>query len=122
MKTIIYTLALVGGTFLTACGGEPREGEIDPAEVVETSPDYEDGDQDGDGKVSFEEQSPYSEITTLTTNYAERADSLRLTRDSVVIDPKYTDNEYEAAFSTSTTNPRNQTEGGITPGNNQKKQ
>ena len=123
MKSTLYILSLFLGLAVTACNSdEPREGEIDPQEVIESSPDYEDGDQDGDGSVTFEEQSPYSEITTQTTNYADRADSLRITRDSGLVDPVYTDNEYEAAFSTSTTNPRNQTEGGITPGNNQKKQ
>ena len=120
MKVIYYPLLLLSVLFV-ACSNDTEEGEIDSAEIVESDADYEDIDQDNDGKVSFEEQSPYSEVTTLTTNYTQRADSMRLTRDSVMITPKYTDNEYEAAYSTSTTNPRNQTEGGITPGNNQKK-
>ncbi|MBB4078394.1 hypothetical protein GGR28_001007 [Lewinella aquimaris] len=100
---------------------DEREGEIDANEVIATEPDYEDGDQDGDGEVSYEEQSPRSSITTQTTNYANRADSLRIARDTLV-DPKYTDDEYEAAFSTSTTNPKNQVEGGVTPGNQKKNQ
>ena len=121
MKISFYPLTLLLALFLVACGNSTEEGEIDTAEIVESDADYEDGDQNNDGKVSFEEQSPYSAITTKTTNYTQRADSMRLTRDSAVITPRYTDNEYEAAYSTSTTNPRNQSEGGITPGNNQQK-
>ena len=121
MKISFYPLTLLLALFLVACGNSTEEGEIDTAEIVESDADYEDGDQNNDGKVSFEEQSPYSAITTKTTNYTQRADSMRLTRDSAVITPRYTDNEYEAAYSTSTTNPRNQSEGGITPGNNQRK-
>lgn len=97
------------------------ESEIDPNETIEQSPDYEDGDSDGDGSISYEEQSPHSEITTQTTNYADRADSIRGVRDTLV-DPKYTDDEYEPAFSTSTTNPANQVEGGITPGDEKRNQ
>ena len=121
MKVSYYPLALLLATLVFACGSNTEEREIDTSEIVESDADYEDTDQDNDGKVSFEDQSPYSEITTQTTNYTQRADSMRLTRDSAVITPKYTDDEYEAAYSTSTTNPRNQSEGGITPGNNQKK-
>ena len=121
MKISFYPLTLLLTLFLVACGNSAKEGEIDTAEIVESDADYEDGDQNNDGKVSFEEQSPYSAITTKTTNYTQRADSMRLTRDSAVITPRYTDDEYEAAYSTSTTNPRNQSEGGITPGNNQRK-
>ena len=122
MKIFIFCLLSTTALVFSSCGSDEREGEIDTAEIVETSPDYEDGDSNQDGEVSFEEQSPYSEITTRTTNYQARADSLRSTRVSAVIDVKYTDDEYEAAYSTSTTNPRNQTEGGITPGNNQNRE
>ncbi|WP_116105028.1 hypothetical protein [Lewinella sp. IMCC34191] len=124
MKTTFRIFILAGILSFTACGGGAAEDsdEVDTAEIVESDADYEDGDQNNDGKVSYEEQSTQSEITTQTTNYSQRADSLRLTRDSAVITPKYTDDEYEAAYSTSTTNPRNQSEGGITPGNNQKKE
>ncbi|NJB84852.1 hypothetical protein GGR26_000597 [Lewinella marina] len=125
MKSYIYFLFLLLGvaTLFTSCGDSPeREGEIDPAETVETAPDYEDDDQDGDGNLEFEEQSPFEGgITTRTTNYARRADSIRMAGDTLV-DAKYTDNEYKAAFTTATTNPKNQVAGGVTPGNNQKKQ
>ncbi|MCP9235620.1 hypothetical protein [Lewinella sp. JB7] len=119
---VTFSLLLLLGNFsFYACSSaaDEREGEIDANEVIETEPDYEDNDQDNDGKISYEEQSARSSITTRTTNYANRADSLRIARDTLV-DPKYTDNEYEAAFSTSTTNPRNQVEGGVTPGDQQK--
>ena len=87
---------------------------------IEDSSSHNDDDPNGDGKVTYEEQSAESSVTAHTTNYAERADSLRTSRDTLV-KPRYTDNEYEAAFSTSTTNPRNQVEGGITPGDEQKR-
>ncbi|THH41946.1 hypothetical protein [Neolewinella litorea] len=125
MKTFLHTLILFLGAvpFFTACGNSStREGEIDPQETIETSPDYEDDDQDGDGDIEYEEQSArQGGVTTGTTNYARRADSIRMAGDTLV-DPKYTDNEYKAAFSTATTNPKNQVAGGVTPGNNQKKQ
>lgn len=120
MRTLLFFLACGSGLFLPSCGGDTESGEIETSEIVESDADYEDGDQDGDGKVSYEEQSPHSAITTRTTNYTQRADSLRGSRDSLLITPKYTDDEYEAAYSTSTTNPRNQSEGGIHPGNPEK--
>ena len=120
MRIIPITLGLLSGLAFTACGGDTDSAEIETSEIIESDADYEDGDQDGDGKVSYEEQSPHSAITTQTTNYTQRADSLRSSRDSLLITPKYTDDEYEAAFSTATTNPRNQSEGGIHPGNPEK--
>jgi hypothetical protein len=122
-RTIPLYSLLFSVTFLfTACGGsDVREGEIDPAEVVSESPDYEDIDSDQDGEISYEEQSARGPSTVNTTNYTERGDSLMRAGDTLVT-PRYTDDEYEPAFSTSTTNPANQVEGGVTPGNNQKKQ
>ncbi len=117
----ILTLSLCG--LLTACGGSTeREGEIDSAEVIDSAPDYEDADPNQNGKVDYVEQSTQQAgVTTNTTNYAPRADSIRMAGDTLV-KPKYTDNEYEAAYSTSTTNPANQVAGGVTPSGKQKKQ
>lgn len=119
MKMIkLLPLLLLAG-WLTNCGtnNDLEESEIDPEETVEMSPDYEDSDQDNDGDVEYEEASARSEVTTQTTNYADRSDSLNAARDTLV-DPTYTDDEYEQAFSTSTTNPDNQVEGGVTPKDN----
>ena len=121
MRILFIVPSLVIGLAFTSCGGDGDTAEIDTSEIIESDADYEDGDQDGDGKVSYEEQSPHSAITTRTTNYTQRADSLRASRDSLLITPKYTDNEYESAFSTATTNPRNQSEGGVHPGNPEKR-
>lgn len=120
MRIYLLTCSLLSGLAFTACGSDTDSAEIETSEIIESDADYEDGDQDGDGKVSYEEQSPHSAITTRTTNYTQRADSLRSSRDSLLITPKYTDDEYEAAYSTSTTNPRNQSEGGVHPGNPEK--
>lgn len=123
MKFLYKSLFLLGlcGAF-TACGGsDVREGEVDAAEVVDSSPDYEDSDPNQNGKVDYVEQSTADSVTANTTNYAKRADSIRAVGDTLV-EPKYTDNEYEPAFSTATTNPKNQISGGVTPVNNQKKQ
>jgi len=119
MKLKFLPAALFLAALTTSCGSnnDAYESEIDPNETIEQSPDYE--DSDGDGTVTYEDQSARSSVTTNTTNYADRADSLTTARDTLV-DPKYTDDEYEAAFSTSTTNPKNQVEGGVTPGNEKK--
>jgi hypothetical protein len=121
MKSRILPLTLLLGSLLVGCdsNNDAYESEIDPNETIEQSPDYEDGDSDNDGTVTYEEQSARGESTTNTTNYADRADSLAIARDTLV-DPKYTDDEYEPAFSTSTTNPKNQVEGGVTPGDEKK--
>ncbi|WP_116124863.1 hypothetical protein [Lewinella sp. IMCC34183] len=122
--TILYRslLLLSFCSVFTACGdADMREGEVDPAEVIDSSPDYEDDDANNNGKIDYVEQSTSDSITTLTTNYSKRADSIRATRDTLIT-PRYTDDEYEAAYSTSSTNPKNQGAVGITPGNNQKKQ
>ncbi len=104
---------------LTACGGsdidESKQG-VDSENLSE----HNDSDPNDDGQVTYEEQSAQGVSTTNTTNYAQRADSIRTIRDTLV-KPTYTDDEYEAAYSTSTTNPANQVEGGITPGDEQKR-
>lgn len=119
IKFLPLSLLLAG--LLVGCdsNNDAYESEIDPNETIEQSPDYEDGDSDNDGTVTYEEQSARGVSTTNTTNYADRADSLAIARDTLV-DPKYTDDEYEPAFSTSTTNPKNQVEGGVTPGGEKK--
>ena len=118
-----FALALFG--LATGCGSatdtDTQEGEIDTAEIIESDTDYEDSDPDNDGKISYEDQSTsLGGVTTQTTNYAQRADSLQTYGDTLV-EPTYTDDEYEAAYSTSTTNPKNQVEGGVKPGEQQKK-
>jgi hypothetical protein len=117
--TYLLSVVFLSGFFVSCGGTDIREGEIDPDEVVSQAPDYEDIDSDLDGEISFVEQSARGPSTTNTTNYTELGDSLMRARDTLV-DPTYTDDEYEPAFSTSTTNPANQVEGGVTPGNNQK--
>jgi len=115
-------LSLLLSLFAVSCGNtdtNDNEG-IDSGEIINQAPDYEDIDSDGDGNIDYEEQSARGKSTTNTTNYADRADSLSAARDTLV-DPKYTDDEYEPAFSTSTTNPKNQVEGGVTPGGKKKK-
>lgn len=122
MKTTFSTLFIIGlfaaGT--TACDRGPTEGALGQGENNDNPSEAVEPDPNDDGVVTYDEQSPHSEITTRTTNYAGRADSIRTARDTLV-DPTYTDDEYEAAFSTSTTNPENQVEGGITPGDQQKR-
>ena len=113
-KLSFYGFLLLLLIALTACGETP-EG-IDSENTSEAI----DPDPNDDGQVTYEEQSAQGALTTNTTNYAQRADSIRAVRDTLV-DPTYTDNEYEAAYSTSTTNPANQVEGGITPGDEQKR-
>lgn len=125
MKYVFLPAALLFSLTFTGCGseggGDAREGEVDPSEIIESDPDYEDSDPDGDGKISYEDQSTsLGGVTTRTTNYAQRADSLQTYGDTLV-EPTYTDDEYEAAYSTSTTNPKNQVEGGVKPGEQQKK-
>ena len=112
MRLIVLTMGLTAGLTFAACGGDTESADIGTSESIPA-----DGDRNDDGRVSYEEESAQSAITTRTTNYTQRADSLRASRDSLRITPKYTDDEYEAAYSTSTTNPRNQSEGGVHPGN-----
>ena len=117
-KLSIYGFLLLLLVALTACENnidESKQG-VDSENVSE----HNDSDPNNDGKVTFEEQSAQGVSTTNTTNYADRADSIRSIGDTLV-KPTYTDDEYEAAYSTSTTNPANQVEGGITPGDEQKR-
>ena len=121
MKILTTLTGLAIFLILPSCGSDSSSGDpdIDTPPAIETqSADYEDSDQDNDGTVEYEEASARGRVTTQTTNYAQRADSLQTLGDTLV-DPTYTDDEYEAAYSTSTTNPKNQVEGGIIPGKKQ---
>ncbi len=117
-RPLFFSLLIL--SLVTACSSSDAEVGSDNGTNIEDSSSRIESDPNDDGKVTYEEQSAQGSLTTNTTNYAERADSFRIARDTLV-KPRYTDNEYEAAFSTSTTNPRNQVEGGITPGDEQKR-
>ncbi|CAH0999837.1 hypothetical protein LEM8419_01122 [Neolewinella maritima] len=118
-KLFTYSLLLCLALAITACGDESIE-ESQQSIDSENASEHNDSDANDDGEVTYEEQSARGVSTTNTTNYAQRADSIRTVRDTLVT-PTYTDDEYEAAYSTSTTNPANQVEGGITPGDEQKR-
>lgn len=116
MKFLTVLSITLLSLFSLGCGGtENIEGEIKPGGTIAAEPDYEDSDTDNDGELEYEEVSARSSVTARTTNYSKRADSLQTAGDTLV-KPVYTDDEYEAAFSTSTTNPKNQVEGGVRPG------
>ncbi len=117
LRHVLFALLLA--TCLASCSNDESEVGAEDSVTIGDSSSANDPDPNDDGKVTYEEQSAQGSITANTTNYADRADSIRARRDTLVT-PRYTDNEYEAAFSTSTTNPRNQVEGGITPGEQQK--
>ncbi len=117
LRSILYLMLLA--VFVVSCSTDSSESDAEGGTSIGDSSSHNDNDPNDDGKVTYEEQSAQSSITANTTNYADRADSIRARGDTLVT-PRYTDDEYEAAFSTSTTNPRNQVEGGITPGDKQK--
>ncbi len=84
-------IALCCGTM--SCGNSSVDGEPAVVENVFRGPDWED-------------QSARSEYTDQTSD--PTTDPLKDGTESNWVEPKYTDDEYEAAYSTSSTNPKNQ--------------
>ena len=96
-------LLLLLATVTLACGGETAEAGSSNANIFR-NPDYE--DTDTDGSLTYQDQSTAQDsITDETSNPI--TDPYKDPDANGMIKPKYTDNEYEAAYTTSTTEPKN---------------
>ena len=101
---LIIFLALCAGTM--SCGDDAVADEQTTNENIFRSPDYEDSAED-DGTISYEDQSTQSAYTDKTSD--PTTDPQKDGKRGNWVDSiRYTDDEYEAAYSTSSTNPKNQ--------------